>query len=154
MSQIRETIIEAIRTRLATILTTNTDPVTSAAFRTGIGRKVEFGQSNDPTPTDVPKVNFWNGSEDIARQYGANARAMVITVEGYQLQQTGDFITAANKMLSDIENVLLYDSGVLTNLLGGNVIEITFLNSDPFLLTDVKIAGVVANFNIIYDTET
>lgn len=157
MADNRELIIEEIRSRLETVLTSNTNPKTGAAYHYSIGENVTYGSMEEPNPTNCPGVNFADGSEDGDVQYGKDGRSMFVTFEAYTLDRDDEMIIVARKMLSDIEGVLLYDSigGGLYDKkmkLDGKCYEIKFISKDPFQLAgDIPLAGLVCTFQVKFE---
>lgn len=148
----RSAVEAAIASRLATILTTNTNARTGLAFNTNIGQNVSYGRLQSPNPQQCPGVNFSAVSEDAAPEYGRNARAIHYTIEAFQLDREEEMITIAQRMLEDVESVLLYESGTLLQTLGGLCYEVKFNNKDPYKLeNEIPLSGMVAEFTVKLD---
>ena len=159
MTAPRETIINTIKTRLQTILTTTTNQRYGVAYRTDVGRKVEFGMSKSPEASNCPMINFYNLDEEVAPNNNdntnkGNARLLPFTIEAYKRSGTLSLPEMANQMVDDLESALLYTSGVRDNTLGGTVLNIAYIRHTPFLLqTDTSVGGVLLEVSVEYDPE-
>lgn len=149
---VRAAIIEDIRTRLGMIVSTSTNDRYGLPFKTDIGRNVVYGRVDTPAPQDCPGVNFADGSEDANKEYGRNAREMMITVETYEYDRGREVISLANSMLDDVDSVLLYDDGELKQKLKGLCYEVRFISKDPFELQgDLPLCGAILKYLVIFD---
>lgn len=148
----RDTIVSTITTRLQTILSTATNPATGAPFNTDIGGNVTFGRVAEPSPHEMPGVNFVLLQENYFPGYGKNARQGVVQIEAFNVDRREDIGVVANEMLEDIDGALLYDTSELKMRLSGDVLEIRFNRGNPYLLAgQPPIAGLVAEYNIVYE---
>lgn len=151
-SQSLETILNTVETRLKTIKKANTNPRTGVAFRSDIGRLVIYGRPNDPSPDDNPAVHYGDISEDLALDFGSDARSVLLHIEAFQDSGDANIVKIARDLLHDIDSVLLWDSnGNKDHFLGGVCLRILFQKKDPFMLEDMPISGVMVDYQIVYD---
>lgn len=151
---LREDIRAEFERRLSLIKTTNVNPRTGRNFNTDIGSLVEYGRLQEPNPDQTPGCNFADISEDAVYEWGRNARQVNFTVEAFQIDRNNQLISIANKMLEDIDSVLLYDNkgNISQTWQNCTIYEIRFVSKDPFMFEgDVSLSGVVCNYALVFD---
>ena len=98
---IREQIIDALRTRAATILT-------AGGYNINMGANVQWA-GNSIDPEDLPAVVVWPRMETVTREYGDTLAVMPVRIEALALIGSGTPGQLVEQMLADL--ISAFDGG-------------------------------------------